>query len=85
MFTKRDEWEIKDDARTLARAEEIKADRERYADATIMAGKLAEEELKRAESIIKVAGKKVPKVPEQTPQFKGKPRYTNPATVGKLM
>ena len=86
MFNEKDEWEMRDDARTLARAEEIKADKERYANATMMAGKMAEEEIKKAESIIKVAGKKVPKTPVEKPETQAfsKKTYSNPATVGKL-
>ena len=34
----RDEWEIRNDARTLAEAEAIKSDRDRYEQAVNMAG-----------------------------------------------
>ena len=60
----REEWEKRDDARTLARAEEIKADKERLADAQKAARDIASEEIERVKGIIKVAGKQVPKKPK---------------------
>ena len=42
MNRPRDEWEIREDARTLARAEEIKADRARMKEAQQMAQKMAD-------------------------------------------
>lgn len=82
----RDEWEIREDARTLARAEEIKADKERMKEAQQMAGQLADEELKRMRGILKVAGKNPPKSAQNV---KGgtpfnKRSYSNPATIGRL-
>lgn len=83
----REEWEIREDARTLARAEEIKADKERMRDATQMAQKLADEEMKRINGMMKVAGRKVPKssstMPVGTAPF-DKRGYKNPATIGRL-
>ena len=51
-------WQRRDDARTLARAEEIKADKERYKGAMIGAKEILEEETKRLNGLTKVAGKK---------------------------
>lgn len=81
----RDEWEIREDARTLARAEEIKADKGRLKEAQQMAGQLADEELKRVSGILKVAGKSVPKRSGNTTEEPFNRRgYRNPATIGKL-
>lgn len=83
----RDEWEIREDARTLARAEEIKADKERMKEATQMAQQLADEEIKRMSGILKVAGRKQPKgATQQTTdtQVFNKRGYHNPATLGRL-
>jgi len=57
-------WRQRDDARVLAQAEQIKADKERYQGAIIGAKEIASEEIKQAESIAKVAGMKLPKVPK---------------------
>lgn len=90
MFNRpREDWEKRDDARTLAQAEEIKADKQRYADATAMARQMADEEIKRAQSILKVAGKKPPKNVSDdrgnnVPVFKRDSRHSNPATIGRL-
>ena len=61
MFNKkvRDEWEIRSDARTLAEAEAIKSDRDRYEQAVNMAGKMLEDDLKRMVSMERVASSKV--------------------------
>ena len=82
----REDWEIRDDARTLARAEEIKADKERLADAQKMAKKIAQEEINRMNGMLKVAGKQTPKMPkdpqpQQDPFNRG---YNNPATLGRF-
>lgn len=82
----RDEWEIREDARTLARAEEIKADKERMKDATQMAQQLADEEIKRMSGLMKVAGRKQPRQKSTaggTQPF-NKRGYSNPATIGRL-
>lgn len=93
-------WRRRSDARTLAEAEQIKADKDRYQGAIIGAKEIASEEIKQAESIAKVAGMKLPKVPknnipEPTPQ-RGVPTvqtqtqpfnkrgYSNPATIGRF-
>ena len=61
MFNRkvRDEWEIRNDARTLAEAEAIKSDRDRYRQAVNMAGKMLEDDLKRMVSMERVASSKV--------------------------
>lgn len=51
-------WQREDDARTLARAEEIKADKNRLAGATKEAGKMSKQLEKEAAAIKKVASKK---------------------------
>ena len=96
----REEWEKRDDAMTLAKAEMIKADKERLADAQEMARKIAKEEIDRVKGIVKVAGKQMPKKPaEDNPspestndrgvapsstQQFSKRGYRNPACIGKL-
>ena len=95
----REDWEKRDDAYTLARAEMIKADKERLADAQEMAKKIANEEIDRVKGIMKVAGKQLPKKPNTvteepvqkaechsvnpTPQFNRR-GFPNPAVIGKL-
>lgn len=86
---KREEWEIREDARTLARAEEIKADKQRAREAYAMASTLANEELQRVNGMLKVAGKQPPKVPDTEPKCNtrntgGRTRVPNPATIGRL-
>ena len=86
MNRPRDEWEIREDARTLARAEEIKADRARMKEAQQMAQKMADEDIKRVSGMLKVAGRKPPKqsgVAKEVQPF-NKRGYSNPATLGKL-
>ncbi len=56
------EWQAHDDARTLARAEEIKLDPNKMAAAKIAAGKIVAEESKRLQGLRKVSGKKIPEV-----------------------
>ena len=51
-------WQRRDDARTLARAEEIKADKERYKGAMLGAKEILEEETKRLNGLTKVAGRR---------------------------
>lgn len=81
----REEWEIREDARVLARAEEIKADKDRMRDAQQMARQLADEEIKRMSGLMKVAGKKQPKqsIGNTSGTF-SKRDYKNPATIGRL-
>lgn len=81
----REEWEIREDARVLARAEEIKADKDRMRDAQQMARQLADEEIKRMSGLMKVAGKKQPKQSiGNTAGTFSKRDYKNPATIGRL-
>ena len=86
-------WRRRDDAYTLARAEQIKADKERYQGAILGAKEIANEELERVKGIAKVAGMKTPSVPKEEPVNKGVPSetqpfnkrgYRNPATLGRL-
>lgn len=87
----RDEWEMRDDARTLARAEEIKADKGRYKDALSMADRIADEAIKEVSGMLKIAGRKAPKTnsenfgnPNTSRPVKTLNRYDNPATIGKF-
>lgn len=74
MMTARDpeelKWQRRDDARTLARAEEIKADKERYDGAKIGAKEILAEETARLNGLNKVAGRRPSKVqpPEEEKQ-----------------
>lgn len=83
-------WRRRSDARTLAEAEQIKADKERYKGAIIGAKEIAQEEIDRVRGIAKVAGMKTPKTTaEQLPTSQGTMpsygcRHRNPATIGRL-
>ncbi len=93
-------WRRRSDARTLAEAEQIKADKERYKGAIIGAKEIANEEIERVKGIAKVAGMQTPKAPKnvvsEQPQQTGvipntvvtpqfdKRGYRNPATLGRL-
>lgn len=74
-------WQRRDDARTLARAEEIKADKERFSGAKLGAKEILEEETNRLNGLSKVAGKKNVQMnktePQQSPFGY---RHSNPAT-----
>lgn len=50
------QWRKEDDAHTLARAEEIKADKARFAGAQQAAQQMIEEQKQRVNSLAKVAG-----------------------------
>ena len=89
-------WRRREDARVLAHAEQIKADKERYKGAIQGAKEIAQERIDEAKSIIKVAGMKTPKspvlqepkncgntIPNSTQPF-NKRGYRNPATLGRL-
>lgn len=87
-------WRRREDARTLAEAERIKADKERYQGAILGAREIASEEIERVKGIAKVAGMKTPQTPKgvdpepnpttpQTPNF-DKRGYSNPACIGKF-
>ncbi len=85
-------WRRRSDARTLAEAEQIKADKERYQGAVLGAREIAQEEIARVQGIAKVAGMKTPKAPSNTePEIKqqetaqfNKRGYRNPATIGRF-
>ena len=85
-------WQRRDDARTLARAEEIKSDKERMKGAVLGAREIASEEISRVQGIAKIAGMKTPSVPKNVPQGViptktqpfNKASYKNPATIGRL-
>jgi len=53
------QWRAEDDARTLARAEEIKADETRMNNAKEAAVKMVEREKEEIQAMAKVAGKRV--------------------------
>lgn len=57
-------WRRRSDARTLAEAEQIKADKERYNGAILGAKEIAQEEIARVQGIAKVAGMKAPQTPK---------------------
>ena len=89
-------WRRREDARILAHAEQIKADKERYKGAVLGAKEIAQEEIERVKGIAKVAGMKTPKVPPQseeqpvnnasnnTTAIFNKRGYRNPATIGRF-
>lgn len=85
-------WRQRDDARVLAEAEQIKADKERYSGAILGAKEIAREELERVQGIAKVAGMKTPTAPRNgepkgiscTSQSFNKRGYKNPATIGRF-
>ena len=58
-------WQRRDDARTLARAEEIKADKERYDGAKISAKEILAEETARLNGLTKVAGRRPSRTQQQ--------------------
>ena len=58
-------WQRRDDARTLARAEEIKADKECYDGAKIGAKEILAEETARLNGLTKVAGRRPSKIQQQ--------------------
>ena len=62
-------WRARDDARTLARAEEIKADKERMKLAQAGAREILNEESKRLNGLNKVAGRKTVKTEEPKEEF----------------
>ena len=80
-------WQRRDDARTLARAEEIKADKERYDGAKIGAKEILAEETARLNGLNKVAGRKPVRTsqPEENKQQRnvGQPLYHNPVNKAK--
>ena len=81
-------WQRRSDARTLAEAEQIKADKERYAGAIKGAKEIANEEIARVKGIAKVAGVKTPNIPKEDNKPEStafnKRGYVNPATLGRF-
>ena len=88
-------WQRRSDARTLAEAEQIKADKERYQGAVLGAREIAQEEIAKVQGIAKVAGMKTPKAPPQSVEQPSnntvpnttvfdKRGYRNPATIGRF-
>lgn len=71
-------WKREDDARTLARAEEIKADANRYRDAVLESQKMVDEQVNRVKGLAKIAGR-AKELPRVSPVGR-----KNPATVGTL-
>lgn len=53
-----EKWRRRSDARTLAEAEQIKADKERYKGAALGAREIAQERIDEVKSICHVAGMK---------------------------
>ena len=52
-------WRMRSDARTLAEAQEILADKKRHADAVKMAQQMVADDMKKFNALKKVAGTKV--------------------------
>lgn len=81
MSSEEKRWEAESDARTLARAEEIKADSKRVQKASQAAKKMALEASKEAASMQKVASGKVKTTKKQTsspgPVKKAPPKRTS--------
>ena len=71
-------WKREDDARTLARAEEIKADATRYREAVLESQNMVDEQIKGVRGLAKVAGR-AKELPKVSPVGR-----KNPATVGTL-
>lgn len=80
---KREEWEIKEDARTLAVANEIQNDKLRYKEATEMASKMAKEQLERIEGLLKIS-KKAKSSNDNPVKGVKYNKYRNAATIKKL-
>ena len=78
-------WRRQSDARVLAEAEQIKADKHRYNNAILGAKEIANEEITRVKGIVKVAGLKTPKAPkiEKSEATQHRCR-NNPACIGKF-
>ena len=74
------DWQGRDDARTLARAEVIKADKNLYNNAKDKAKEMAIDSIKEAKEISKVAGMKVSSALADS----NRSSYPNPATLKPL-
>lgn len=59
MSAEEKKWRMESDARTLAEAQEILADKERHADAVKMAQQMVVDDMKKLNCLKKVAGTKV--------------------------
>lgn len=79
VVREREDWEKRDDARTLARAEEIKADKGRYRDAINAAKILAKENEAEMQAILKISKGSKKDMPFGTNRGR-----SNPATIAKL-
>lgn len=85
-------WRRRSDARTLAEAEMIRNDKERYKEAIRGAREVAQERVEEVRGICHVAGMQVPKLPSNAgvpantpqPQVFDRRSYKNPATIGRL-
>ena len=86
-------WRRRSDARTLAEAEEIKADKERLREAHQGAKEILDEEAGRLKGLAKIVSNptvsKAVRVANQqkqedTTSFIRSNRFSNPATIGKL-
>lgn len=78
-------WMRRDDARTLANAEEIKADKERYKQAKIGAREILDEENRRLDGMAKVAGQKVHYVQPDLRREQGDARRDVPSFGGNAL
>ena len=65
-------WQQQDDARTLAQAEQIKADKARLKGAQTAAKSMVAEQNKQTQALQKVAGKSTAKSTPSKPKGKGK-------------
>lgn len=88
-------WQRRSDAITLAEAEQIKADKERYSAAQVGAKEILKEEADRLKGLSKVAinptvtktvrkAERAEEAKEVIQQNTKKRSYSNPATIGKL-
>lgn len=90
MSEEEKKWRRRDDARTLAEAEQIKADKERYSAAQVGAKEILKEEADRLKGLSKIATnptvtkavRKAEKTEQET-QFQRR-IISNPATIGKF-
>ncbi len=78
------EWRGRDDARTLANAEAIRADKNRYNNARNKAKEMATASIKEAKGMSKVAGMKVSGISADSNSVFNKGSYSNPATLKRL-
>lgn len=67
------DWEAENDARTMATAAVIRADKARYARAQVAAGKMADDQKVEAQAMAKIAGPKKKNKTKHRPSLTGKP------------